>query len=100
MIKRKLFLGFIRIHILYHASKELIYGKEIKEELRRHVYEISFGTLYPILHSLEKSGYLKKFDEIVNGKIRNYYKITKEGLEIYNESKLKVKELFDEIFED
>ena len=50
---RNIFLGFIRIHILYHASKEEIFGVEIMRELKRHGYSISPGTLYPILHSLE-----------------------------------------------
>ena len=45
---RNFFLGFIKIHILYHASKEPIYGQEFSDELHRHGYEISFGTLYPI----------------------------------------------------
>ena len=92
MIRRKFFLGFIRIHILYHASKAEIYGKEMKEELERHGYKISYGTLYPILYSLEKQGLLLKFSENINGKIRKYYKITAEGLKIFNESIEKIKE--------
>ena len=67
---RGLFLGFIKIHILYHAAKEPIYGQEFSEELKRHGYEISFGTLYPILHKLEENGLLKKITKNVNGKIR------------------------------
>jgi len=43
---RKFVLGFINLHILYHARKEPIYGKEFKKELKRHGYDISFGTLY------------------------------------------------------
>lgn len=50
---RDFFLGFIKIHILYHAAKEPIYDQEFSDELKRHGYEISFGTLYPIFHKLE-----------------------------------------------
>ena len=97
---RDFFLGFIKIHILYHAAKEPIYGQEFSEELKRHGYEISFGTLYPILHKLEEKGLLKKITKKVNGKIRKYYKITKKGSDVLNEAKMKAKELVDELFED
>ena len=97
---RGLFLGFIKIHILYHAAKEPIYGQEFSEELKRHGYEISFGTLYPILHKLEENDLLKKITKNVNGKIRKYYTITKKGNEVLQEAKMRAKELVDELFED
>ena len=52
---RGFFLGFIKIHILYHAGKEKICGVEIMEELKKHGYKISPGTLYPTLHAIEDS---------------------------------------------
>ena len=58
-ITRHFFNGFIRLHILYHAAKEPIYGAEITAELIRHGYRISQGTLYPTLHLLEEHGYLR-----------------------------------------
>jgi len=96
MIKQ-VFLGFIKIHILYHASKEPIYGAEIARELARHGYQISFGTLYPTLHSLEKSGLLNCYEEIVAGKKRKYYKITKKGEETLKDIREKIRELVDEV---
>ena len=72
------FLGFIKIHILYHASKEPIYGVGIQEELRRHGYQLSPGTLYPTLHRLERDGYLERESKVVKGKARNYYTITEK----------------------
>jgi len=71
MLDREFFLGFIKIHILYHASKEPIFGVEIAEELARHGYSISPGTLYPVLHRLEKEGYLESNSKVVNGRMRN-----------------------------
>jgi len=56
-IKRTFFLGFVRLHILYHASQGPIYGLEMIRELSRHGYQLSPGTLYPILHGLEKKGF-------------------------------------------
>lgn len=96
-ILRKFFLGFIQIHILHHAKKEPFYGSWMIEELKEHGYDMSSGTLYPILHSMESKGLLKKKDELVDGKIRKYYYITPLGDDILTESKKKAYELFREI---
>lgn len=96
---RDFFLGFIKLHILYHAEKEPIFGQEFQNELKRHGYNISFGTLYPIFHKLRKRGYLKLKEVNINGKIRKYYSITEKGRKVLENSKLKTKELFDELFE-
>lgn len=98
-LMRDFLLGFIKLHILHHAQEEPIYGQEFHSELKRHGYELSFGTLYPIFHKLEKSGYLKSKQENVGGKIRKYYYITKKGAKILEQSKIKAKELVDELFE-
>jgi len=99
IIIRDFFLGFIKLHILYHSKEEEIYGQEFQNELARHGYNISFGTLYPIFHKLEKNGYLNSRKVNVNGKIRKYYSITSKGCSVLEKSKLKAKELFDELFE-
>ncbi len=94
---RNIFLGFIRIHILHHANKGEIFGVWMMDELRSHGYSISTGTLYPILHSLEKDGYLTKRDEVADGKVRKYYRITEKGITALEEAKKKIRELVDEI---
>lgn len=96
-ILRKFFLGFIQIHILHHAKKEPFFGSWMIEELKRHGYSVSAGTLYPILHDLESCGLLKKEDRIVEGKVRKYYSLTEKGNEILNEVRKKAYELFNEI---
>jgi len=96
-ILRKLFLAFMRIHILHHAEKEEFFGLWMIEELRSHGYEISSGTLYPILHSMDKDGILKSREKTVEGKVRKYYRLTEEGKEILKEVEKKTKELSDEI---
>ena len=82
---------------MHHASKEPIYGLWFIEELKRHGYRISPGTLYPILHRLEEEGLLKSYSENVEGKIRKYYKITPKGLRIFLKVKEKMKELINEV---
>lgn len=96
-ILRKFFLGFIQIHILHHARKEPFYGVWMIEELREHGYDMSPGTLYPLLHSMESKKLLEKEERNVDGKIRKYYKITNLGSEVLEEARKKAYELFKEI---
>lgn len=98
-VLRKLFLGFINIHILHHAKEHPIFGIWMLEELREHGYSISAGTLYPILHSMESDGLLTREDRNVKGKIRKYYTTTEKGDLILIEARKKAYELFKEIKE-
>ncbi|KMY52730.1 PadR family transcriptional regulator [Bacillus sp. FJAT-27231] len=96
-VLRKLFLGFIHIHILHHAKEQPIFGAWMVEELRDHGYSISPGTLYPILHSMERDGLLTRKDQLAEGKIRKYYTTTEKGETILVEARKKAYELFKEI---
>ena len=100
MLAREFFLGFIKIHILYHASKEPIFGVEIAEELARHGYRVSPGTLYPTLHRLEKEGYLESFSKVVDGRVRKYYQATARGKLVLEQSKEKIRDLVTEVIEE
>jgi PadR family transcriptional regulator, regulatory protein PadR len=96
-IVRRLFLGFIQIHILHHAKKEPFFGSWMIEELQEHGYQMSPGTLYPLLHNMESAGLLEKEERLVDKKIRKYYKITDKGIEILEEARKRAYELFQEI---
>lgn len=96
-ILRRLFLGFIQIHILHHAKEEPFYGSWMIQELKHHGYEISAGTLYPILHNMEKNGLLTVENQVEDGKMKKYYSITKEGCLVLNEAKIKIRQLIDEL---
>lgn len=96
-VTRDFFLGFIRLHILYHASQEVIFGLDMIRELAKHGYDLSPGTLYPILHGLEKDGFLRSEKQVVVGKIRKNYYITDEGKVAFAEAVQKVRELVNEI---
>lgn len=97
LVNKRLFQGFICLHILHHASKEPVYGSWMIEELSKHGYKLSPGTLYPILHNLEKEGLIKHYDENVGGKIRKYYVITEAGKKELVEAKRYLAELVNEI---
>jgi len=94
---REFFLGFIKIHILHHAEEGPVYGLSLIEELASHGYEISPGTMYPTLHQMEKRGYLKKEERLVDGKVRKYYLITPEGRDALAEARKKIRELVEEV---
>ncbi|MGH2457848.1 MAG: PadR family transcriptional regulator [Chloroflexota bacterium] len=96
---REFFLGFVKIHILHHAAQEPVYGLALIQELRRHGYELSPGTLYPVLHSLEGAGYVAREDRVVDGKVRKYYAITDEGRWALTEAREKIGELVGEVLE-
>ena len=99
-VTRHFFNGFIRLHILYHAAKEPTYGAEIAEELVRHGYRLSQGTLYPTLHALEGLGYLRCQTRNVQGRRRKYYRATAAGRSVLAEARLKLQELVAEVLED
>jgi PadR family transcriptional regulator PadR len=92
-----LFSGFIKLHVLHHASEQPVYGLWLIEELAEHGYRVSPGTLYPLLHSLEKSEMLKSYNELIHGKIRRYYKITANGRRHLKKAKNQLMELMGEI---
>ena len=94
-----LFLGFVKLHILHHASQEPVYGLWLIEELEEHGYRLSPGTLYPILHSLEVGKLLKVESRVVDGKVRKYYSLTATGKSALAEGKAKAQELISEINE-
>jgi DNA-binding PadR family transcriptional regulator len=99
-LTRHFFTGFVRLHILYHAAKEPIYGAEITEELIRHGYRLSAGTLYPTLRLLESLGYLRQHTVVVQGRRRKYYQATAAGKRVLKESRGKLQELVAEVLED
>ncbi|MCC6826577.1 MAG: helix-turn-helix transcriptional regulator [Acidobacteria bacterium] len=98
--ERDLYSGLIRLHILHHAVKEPIYGLGVMEELGRHGYKLSAGTLYPILHRMEKTGYLQSQTEREGKSSRRVYTATTAGKRALAKAKVKVKELFGELFEE
>jgi PadR family transcriptional regulator, regulatory protein PadR len=94
---RDLFLGFVKVHILHHAAIEPVYGLALIEELGRHGYTISPGTLYPLLHRMEEQGYLQREERLVVGKIRKYYAITEQGRHALAEAQHYIRELVTEV---
>ena len=99
-ILKKLHLGFIQVHVLYHAKKDAFYGTWMIDELYEHGYRISPGTLYPMLHEMATQGLLSVYSKIVNGKVRKYYSITQAGESVLSDAKEKALALVRELTED
>ena len=98
--QRDLFTGLIRIHVLVHALHEPIFGLAMMEELNHHGYRVGPGTLYPLLHGMERGGLLKSQLRNVDGRRRRLYTITATGKRALRTATIKVDELHHELHEE
>ena len=97
---KDLYSGLIRLHILHHACEAPVFGLGMAEELARHGYRMSTGTLYPLLHGLERKGYLRSRTEREGRTVRRVYAATPLGRRALKAARKKVRELFGELFEE
>ena len=66
-------------------AREMIAELEARSD---HTFTLKEGTLYPILHTLEKDGAVKSYEkEAPTGRMRKYYRITRKGLRLLDEKK-------------
>ncbi len=96
---RDLELGAMRAHILHHASRAPVYGSWMLEELERHGYALSYGTLYPTLHRMEDEGLLSREDRVEGGRVRKYYVATEKGAQELDRVRGLIQELHREVVE-
>ena len=97
MVLRDLELGAIRVHILHHAAEAPFFGSWMVDELARHGYALSYGTLYPILHRLEEDGLLTREERTEGGRVRKYYTATARGRDDLARARRLVAELYSEV---
>jgi len=95
-----LYGGLIRLHILHHACEEPIFGLGIIEELEHHDYKLSPGTIYPMLHGMERKGYLKSHVEPAGKSRKRIYRATPKGRAAMKAARQKVRELFGELIQE
>lgn len=98
--RRELFNGLIRIHVLLHAAQEPIFGVAMMEELAHHGYRVGPGTLYPLLHGMERAGWLKSVSGGGQGRRPRLYQITAAGRKALQKAREKVDELHGELHEE
>src|SRR5512143_3019585 len=94
-LAREILISFWKIHLLHHAAEGPIYGQWALGELRRHGYDISPGTLYPLLKRMERHGWLK-CDRDPQGRknSRQPYILTAEGHRVLEQIRNQIKELY------
>jgi PadR family transcriptional regulator len=71
--------GILKFFVLHQAAQSPVYGGKLKKQLQDWDYDISPGSLYPLLHALERALLLKSRVKIFKGRARKYYDITDEG---------------------
>ena len=78
-IHRDFIQGMLKIFVLHQASLGPIYGNKMSKALRALGYQIIPGSLYPLLHTLEKSCLLHSRIRVFKGRLRRYYVLTEQG---------------------
>jgi PadR family transcriptional regulator, regulatory protein PadR len=97
-VEREILLSFWKVHILHHAGEEPVVGQWVMRELRRHGYEVSPGTLYPLLTRMEQRGWLRcKVDPGAGPRARKEYTLTAKGRSILALLRHQVEELYREV---
>ncbi|MFC5863544.1 PadR family transcriptional regulator [Acidicapsa dinghuensis] len=94
-----LYIGLVRLHVLHHAAEEPIFGLGIIRELSRHGYRLGPGTIYPLLHGMERRGWLKSKLQLVAGRNRKVYLATAAGRKALVKARKQVQELYEEMGE-
>ncbi|HWH71028.1 MAG TPA: helix-turn-helix transcriptional regulator [Candidatus Sulfotelmatobacter sp.] len=100
-INREALLSFWKAHILHHARTKAVNGQWILTELRRHGYELSFGTRYPLLERMERLGWLRgKAVRLGGARTRRDYRLTAQGEKVLELRRGKVQELYEEVVKE
>lgn len=82
-MNKELLKGTTEVMILRMLAREPMYGYGMIKNfdiVSNGVFKFKEGTLYPLLHSLEKKKYIESFWDASDGRKRKYYKITDSGL--------------------
>ena len=96
-VVREFLLTFWKIHILHHAAEaQGVYGQWMLEELGRHGYRLSPGTLYPLLARMERRGWIRAA-ETERSRDPRVYRITREGAVVLKRLRASLGELQHEV---
>ena len=97
-LQREILLGFWKIHILHHAAQGSVVGQWMIQEVRHHGYDVSPGTVYPMLSRLEAHGWLAcKQDPDGGPRARKEYSLTELGRDALAFLKIQLEELYQEV---
>ena len=79
-IQAKLMKGLLDLAVLQFLRAEPLHGYAIITKIRK-TFGVYFGpsTIYPLLNSLEKAGYVKSEWDMTNARPRKVYRLTTAG---------------------
>lgn len=98
LVNHEILLSFWKVHVLHHAAEGGLIGQWMLKELRHHGYDVSPGTLYPLLKRMEKNGWLTSQADASRGpKAPRAYTITKEGRAVLKIVRKQLRELGIEV---
>ena len=89
----------VRLHVLHHAADGDVHGAWMADELARHGHRIAPGTLYPLLHRMERAGLLSSRIDVVDGRRRRSYRATGAGRDVLAECRRALGELTAELLD-
>ena len=98
LVAREFLLAFWKVHILHHAEEQGVYGQWMLEELREHGYNVSPGTLYPILARMARRGWLRAA-EPKRATAARVYRLTPRGRAVLAQVRAALDELYEEVGE-
>ena len=97
-LETEILLAFWKVHILHHAGEEPVVGAQMLRELRRHGYEVSPGTMYPLLARMHRMGWLRLKATRGGGlRARKEYTLTPEGRGVLHQIRAQIEELYREV---
>ena len=82
--------GTLPTLVLQVLEKGPLHGYVIAQEIKkrsRGTLDFREGTLYPALHTQEKKGHIRSFEQVENGRRRRCYKLTADGLRVLEAEK-------------
>jgi PadR family transcriptional regulator PadR len=98
LVNREILLSFWKVHVLHHAAEGEVIGNWMLEELRHHGYDVSPGTLYPMLKRMETNGWLSStVNPALGPKAPRSYKIMPAGREVLKIVRKQLRELGVEV---
>ena len=96
-LTREIFLSLWKVHILHHAGEGPVVGQWMIQELRRHGYDISPGTMYPLLRRMERNGWVRAKRAGKGLRARRDYYLTRSGHKVLALVRKHLEELRGEI---
>ena len=94
-----LYIGVRPVACLASCRRGADLGLGIIRELGRHGYRLGPGTVYPLLHSMERRGWLRTVVQLVEGRRRKTYSATAAGRTALKRARVLVRELYEEMQE-